>query len=113
MSTPIDTDQLSVSTIETFPFRPELVESVCAVLQTHGVRVEREEKRCVLRFPQGTTKIELIPRVRETRYAVHLPDGYSLYETPNYEEGSLSVVRLASEEFPEAVQELLLREPHA
>lgn len=105
-------EQIPVHTIATFPFRPDLFAIIQIILEGHGTTIERYAQKCVLRFPEGTYKSELLPRVRDSRYEVLLPDGYRLYEViPRT--GELSIVRLNLDDLPGEVQEQIEREQHS
>ncbi len=109
MGKSIELEQIPVRTIETFPFRPDLFAIIQIILEGHGTTIERYVQKCMLHFPEGTYKSELIPRVRDSRYEVRLPDGYRLYESILHT-GDLSIIRLNLDDLPKEVQVQIERE---
>jgi len=67
--------------VETPPFRPSLTEPLRTVLEAHGCRLEVSPEKYFVRFPEGTLREELWPRVLSMRYRIVLPDGYTLSQT--------------------------------
>lgn len=51
------------------------------VLLKHGCRIEEHAQKCIIFFPEGTTRTEIFFRLIHPRYRIILPDGYELRET--------------------------------
>lgn len=59
---------------------PPLVDELQEALQQHGCMVEEKSGACFIRFPDGTKRVEIWPRMFNERYQITLPDGYVLYQ---------------------------------
>ena len=60
-----------------------LEEEAKEVLLKHGCTIEEHDypEECLIFFPEGTTKTEILLRLMLPRYRIKLPDGYELRET--------------------------------
>jgi hypothetical protein len=73
--------------LTTFPFE---VEEAKEIMRKHGCTLEERPDKCIIFFPEGTTKTEIYPRTMQSRYRIVLPDGYELREAyDRYREVSL------------------------
>jgi hypothetical protein len=71
---------------------PPLEKEAKEIILKHSCRIEEQEslEKCIIFFPEGTTKTEIFPRTTHPRYQIKLPDGYELRETyDRYQETSL------------------------
>ncbi|HVB22940.1 MAG TPA: hypothetical protein VNG51_13440 [Ktedonobacteraceae bacterium] len=69
---PSPLDQLTISPIEN--------EEAREILWKHGCTIEECSQKCIIHFPEGTTKTEIFLRHTHPRYRITLPDGYELRE---------------------------------
>lgn len=60
---------------------PPLEEEAKAVILRHGCTLKEGRNECIIYFPEGTTKTEILFRTMNARYQIKLPDGYELRET--------------------------------
>jgi len=67
--------------VKTHLFRQECVARVREILAEHGCGLEIKEEYCVVTFPEGTTRKEILPRPNSSeRNRITLPDRYELEE---------------------------------
>ncbi len=60
----------------------EIVPEAEMVLMKHGCVVTLHETCSVVKFPEGTIRKEILPRMPQSeRYKLVLPDGYAVQET--------------------------------
>jgi len=59
---------------------PPLEEKAKEIMLRHGCSVEEHPNECIIFFPAGTTKTEILLRTMNPRYRIKLPDGYELRE---------------------------------
>jgi len=93
-----------ITTIQCIKFFEELIEPIRQVFEKHGVRLEVLPDRCILSFPEGTTRQIQYPTTQTDRYNIILPDSYTLYEATSIRSNGLSSIRFALDEFPDWVQ---------
>ena len=73
--------------LTTLPFE---VEEAKESIRKHGCTIEERPNKCIIFFPEGTTRTEIYPRTMQSRYRILLPDGYELREMyDRYREVSL------------------------
>lgn len=73
---------------------PFEVEEAIGIMVKHGCTLEEHPNKCIVFFPEGTTKTEIYPRTMQSRYLIMLPDGYELLEMyDRYREVSLFAYR--------------------
>lgn len=60
---------------------PPLEEEAKTVMLRHGCTLKESRNECIIFFPEGTTKTEILFRTMNPRYHIKLPDGYELRET--------------------------------
>src|SRR6266852_4810629 len=63
--------------LTTFPFEGEEAKEI---IRKHGCTLEEHPDKCIIIFPEGTTKTEIYPRTLQSRYRIVLPGGYELRE---------------------------------
>jgi hypothetical protein len=70
---------------------PDVEPILQQIFQQHGGKLEIFEDYCLAHFPEGTTGMEILPRVRTLRVKITLPDGYEMqqYVTPYCEQSVL------------------------
>jgi len=58
------------------------MEAVQEVLQKHGcsMQIKENEDSCIITFPEGSIKTEILPRTTNCRYTIRLPDGTELMQ---------------------------------
>ncbi len=59
---------------------PPLTEEAKEVMVRHGCTLKEHPNECIIFFPEGTTKTEMLLRTMNPRYQIKLPDGYELRE---------------------------------
>jgi len=70
-----------IKQLKTHLFREECVGRVREILAAHGCGLEVTEEYCVVTFPEGTTRKEILPRPNfSERNRITLPDEYELEE---------------------------------
>jgi hypothetical protein len=60
---------------------PPLVEEAKTILQKHGCTFKEHQEKCIIDFPEGTTRTEETLRTHSEHYRILLPDGYILHES--------------------------------
>ena len=46
----------------------------------HGCMLDENSDECIVSFPEGTTRTEILPRMMTEQYRITFPDGYKLQE---------------------------------
>ena len=60
---------------------PPLLEEAKIILQRHGCTFIEHREKCVICFPEGTTRAEETLRTHSEHCRIQLPDGYILHES--------------------------------
>jgi hypothetical protein len=60
---------------------PPFVEEARTILQKHGCTFKEYPEKCIIYFPEGTTRTEETLRTHSEHYRIQLPDGYILHES--------------------------------
>ena len=76
----------------------ELLPRIRDIFAEHQVEYQERGDHWNMKFPDGSTKAELWPRVNRARYEITLPDGYKLYAVV-FDSGWYGL-RFQSKEFP-------------
>ncbi len=50
------------------------------IIKQHGCEVVEYPDHCVVTFPEGTMRMEILPRLSNERYEITLPDGFRMIE---------------------------------
>ena len=70
-----------IKQLKTHLFREGCVARVREILAEHGCGLEVKDEYCVVTFPEGSTRKEILPRPHVSeRNRITLPDGYELEE---------------------------------
>jgi len=68
-----------IKRLQTVPFREKCLPRVKEILARHGCGLEVNAEDCVVTFPDGTTRQEILPRPNYSeRNRITLPDGYEM-----------------------------------
>jgi len=68
-----------VRQIKTYLFRERCLPHVREIFSAHGITLDIKDDHCVVTFPAGTTRQEILPRPNfSVRFRVVLPDGYEM-----------------------------------
>ena len=59
---------------------PPLEAQARDILLKHGCTLQEGSNKCMIFFPEGTTRVEIFLRTMSPRYQITLPDGYELRE---------------------------------
>jgi hypothetical protein len=59
---------------------PPMIEEAKKVLREHGCVIVEDGEHCVVTFPEGTMRREVLPRLYNERYMITLPDGFQVRE---------------------------------
>ena len=62
---------------------PPLTEEARKIIVRHGCTLDENTDECIVSFPEGTTRTEILPRLMTERYRITFPDNYELQE--NYD----------------------------
>jgi len=76
---PIEPQYLSCPKPVTSLTTPPIIPEALPMLSTH-CQVEDHGTYCVVHFPEGTTRQEILQRAWNARYLISLPDGFKLRE---------------------------------
>ena len=60
---------------------PELYPAARRYLETHQCVIVEREGRVTVKYPKGTTSMEVLPRTAYSRFRIVLPDCTQLYES--------------------------------
>ncbi len=95
-----------IERLEIVPLDEQWIEPVREVLyRHHAMLVIQDDKTQVIFFPQGTTRTEIFPRLRKSRYRIALPDGFSLTAYPQIN-GDLYAIGIDPRELPARSQNI-------
>jgi len=50
------------------------------IIVRHGCTLDENADECMVSFPEGTTRTEILPRMMTERYCITFPDNYELQE---------------------------------
>src|SRR6266496_3247182 len=59
---------------------PPLTHEVRKIIEKHGCTLDENADECIVSFPEGTTRTEILPRMMTERYRITFPDSYKLQE---------------------------------
>jgi len=59
---------------------PLLTEEARKIIVRHGCTLDENADECMVSFPEGTTRTEILPRMMTERYRITFPDSYKLQE---------------------------------
>jgi len=59
---------------------PPLTEEARKIIVRHGCTLVENADECMVSFPEGTTRTEILPRMMTERYCITFPDNYELQE---------------------------------
>lgn len=59
---------------------PPLTEEAREIIVRHGCTLDENADECMVSFPEGTTRTEILPRMMTERYRIAFPDNYELQE---------------------------------
>ena len=59
---------------------PPIFDEVIEIIKAHGCEIVEYAGSCVVTFPEGTTRMEIFPRLYNERYQITLPDGFQVRE---------------------------------
>ncbi len=59
---------------------PPMIDEARAMLKQHGCEVVEHSNHCVVTFPEGTMRMEILPRLSNERSEITLPDGFRMVE---------------------------------
>jgi|SRR6266536_3255089 len=59
---------------------PLLTEEARKIIVRHGCTLDENADECMVSFPEGTTRTEILPRMMTERYCITFPDNYELQE---------------------------------
>lgn len=59
---------------------PPLIDEAREIIKQHGCEIFERSDHCVLTFPEGTMRMEILPRLSNERYEITLPDGFRMVE---------------------------------
>ena len=59
---------------------PPLTEEARKIIVRHGCTLDENTDECIVSFPEGTTRTEILPRMMTERYRITIPDNYKLQE---------------------------------
>ncbi len=57
-----------------------LTEEARKIIVRHGCTLDENADECMVSFPEGTTRTEILPRMMTERYCITFPDNYELQE---------------------------------
>ena len=70
-----------IKQLKTYLFREKCVPRVREIFSAHGITLEIAGDHCLVTFPDGTTRQEILPRPNySVRYRITLPDGHEMRE---------------------------------
>jgi hypothetical protein len=70
-----------IMSVSALKYEPELMDVICKLFLEHGGTIEDfDETSFLARFPSGTTRVELYPRLHSMRYEITFPDGFAIQE---------------------------------
>ncbi len=94
-----------VSERRTTLFFDEFLPVLAAIFEQHGGRLENHGTYCLATFPPGTTRAEILYRVRDPRFWITFPDGYRIQEDA-MRSIEASRLRFLAADIPEHLHEL-------
>jgi hypothetical protein len=59
---------------------PPMIDEAKEIIKEHGCAIVEYADYCVVTFPEGTTRMEIFPRLYNERYQITLPDGFQIRE---------------------------------
>ncbi len=59
---------------------PPMIDAAKEIIRQHSCEVVEYPDHCMGTFPEGTIRTELLPRLRDERFEITLPDGFQLIE---------------------------------
>jgi hypothetical protein len=57
---------------------PPIFDEAKEIIKEHGCAIVEYADYCVVTFPEGTTRMEILPRLYNERYQITLPDGFQI-----------------------------------
>ena len=57
---------------------PPICDEAAEIIKEHDCKIVEYAGHCLVVFPEGTTKVEIFPRLYNERYQITLPDGFQL-----------------------------------
>ncbi len=59
---------------------PPIIDEAREIIKQHGCEIFERSDHCVVTFPEGTMRMEILPRLSNERYEITLPDGFRMVE---------------------------------